>query len=222
MKLIIKIAMLVLAAATLVTLKPSAKADDGKVATVDVQRDANTLIVTVSMDKTEVTSLGVAVTFDEGMQLQSTSWIPEGLMANFDITKNKGVFSTGSSAAAIDGEVFRMVLSAADMEDYHEITVTFIGKNGINTVFDETTTISFGERKIVYGDANGDGAVTEEDAEAIKRYRAGLINETELNLSVCDLNNNGKVDAYDACLIQYYVSGKIDSFPIQNTSSVSN
>jgi len=222
MKFITKIAVCLLAALTLVTLKPAANAEDGKTASLTTQKKDNCLIISVSTEETEVTSLGVAVTFDSGMQLASAHWIPEGLMANFDTEKNKGVFSTGTSAAKIGGEVFETVLFVENMDDYHEITVTVIGKNGINTVFDETMTITYGEKKVVYGDANGDGIVNKDDATAIKRCRAGLTDATELNLSACDLDGNGKVDVYDACLIQYFVMGKIDKFPIQNASSVSN
>jgi hypothetical protein len=58
--------------------------------------------------------------------------------------------------------------------------------------------------------------VDNDDAAAIKAYRAGLVDGNTLNLNVCDLNGNGKVDAYDAYLIQLYAAKKINKFPCQN------
>jgi len=66
------------------------------------------------------------------------------------------------------------------------------------------------------GDANLDGEITAADATAIKEYRAGLLEESEIALDLCDVDGNGKVDVYDAYLIQLYVADTIDSFPANN------
>jgi len=69
---------------------------------------------------------------------------------------------------------------------------------------------------ILWGDADKNGEVTAQDAVAIKSYRAGLTEGSDLNLDACDLDGNGKVDAYDAYLIQLFVAEQIDRFPRQN------
>lgn len=74
------------------------------------------------------------------------------------------------------------------------------------------------EEKPLLGDANNDGLVNSNDADLLKQYRAGLIDASELNLEVCDLDGNEKVDAYDAYLIQLRLAGAIDKFPAENTT----
>jgi len=74
--------------------------------------------------------------------------------------------------------------------------------------------ISNGVYKVaLLGDANNDGVVNAEDAKLIKQYRAGLVEADALELDVCDLDGNGKVDVYDAYLIQLFVAGMVDVFP---------
>lgn len=70
--------------------------------------------------------------------------------------------------------------------------------------------------QILWGDADKNGSVTAEDAAAIKAYRAGLTDGSELDLTACDVSGDGKVDAYDAYLIQLFVATRIDRFPCQN------
>lgn len=69
---------------------------------------------------------------------------------------------------------------------------------------------------IAWGDANGDKQITDEDAALVKQYRAGLVGESALDLSLCDVDGNGKVDAYDAYLIQLFVALRLDQFPCEN------
>lgn len=64
------------------------------------------------------------------------------------------------------------------------------------------------------GDANTDGELTAADADIIKQYRAGLLEESEIALDLCDVDGNGKVDVYDAYLIQLYLAGRINHFPV--------
>lgn len=69
--------------------------------------------------------------------------------------------------------------------------------------------------QIVLGDVNRDGSVTDADASAIKAYRTGRISGSELDMSVADLDGNGKVDVYDAYLIQLFAAGRITKFPVE-------
>ena len=69
---------------------------------------------------------------------------------------------------------------------------------------------------LTLGDADGDGDVDNDDAVLIKRYRAGLVDTSELCLSACDLDGNGAVDVYDAYLIQLFLTGQLDKFPVES------
>ena len=94
--------------------------------------------VTVSLAQTTVSSLGVQVTCGEGLSVVSGQWLQSGLMASFDKTKNKGVFSPGG-ATEMSGTIFRVTLSA-NAPGTHAVSVKIIGKNGAETVFEETVT----------------------------------------------------------------------------------
>ena len=65
------------------------------------------------------------------------------------------------------------------------------------------------------GDANSDGIVDSYDATLIMQYDVDMIDETQLDLSVCDVSGDGVVDSYDATLIQQYDVDMIPSFPAQ-------
>jgi len=67
----------------------------------------------------------------------------------------------------------------------------------------------------VWGDADGNGEITDNDALLIKQYRAGLIAEEDLLLDLCDVDSNNKVDVYDAYLVQLHAAGIIDQFPVE-------
>jgi len=70
-------------------------------------------------------------------------------------------------------------------------------------------------QRTAWGDANGDKQITAEDARLIKQYRAGLVEDTALELTLCDLDGNNEVDVYDAYLIQIYLAGQISKFPCE-------
>lgn len=96
-----------------------------------------TVTVTLSLTETTVSSLGVQINCD-GMEVISGQWLQSGLMASFDLSKNKGVFSPGG-ATTMSGNIFRVTLKAAEPGN-HSVSVKVIGKNGTETVFEETVT----------------------------------------------------------------------------------
>jgi hypothetical protein len=63
------------------------------------------------------------------------------------------------------------------------------------------------------GDASGDGVVDSTDALYILYFDAGLVDETALNLSMCDVSGDGVVDSTDALYILYLDAGLITEFP---------
>ena len=97
-----------------------------------------TVTITVSMEQTNVSSLGVQVSCGDGLKIQSGQWLQSGLMASYDMSKHKGVFSPGG-AKDLSGQVFRLTVEAvkAGAESQH-VDIKLIGKNSTQTVFEET------------------------------------------------------------------------------------
>ena len=93
-----------------------------------------------------------------------------------------------------------------------------VGTYTVAIIFEDSIAITnlTVEPKIVMGDADGDEEVTANDALVLKQYRAGLADLDAAALSLCDVSGDGKVDVYDAYLIQLYVAEIIDTFPCEN------
>ena len=66
-----------------------------------------------------------------------------------------------------------------------------------------------------WGDADGDGAVTNADALLLMRYLIGADTVEEENLALCDVNGDGEINLADALLIMRKAMGTIDSFPVE-------
>ena len=65
-----------------------------------------------------------------------------------------------------------------------------------------------------YGDVDGDGYVTDADAQMVLEYVVDSIDLTPEQLERADVNNDSVVDSSDAALILQYVEGRIDTFPV--------
>ena len=59
----------------------------------------------------------------------------------------------------------------------------------------------------ITGDVNGSGAVDANDALLLMRYVLGLVEETDLDLTVADYDGDGSVNANDALMIMRYALG---------------
>lgn len=66
---------------------------------------------------------------------------------------------------------------------------------------------------LVYGDINNDGNIDSFDVVAVRQILNS--DNTSETYKAADLNGNNNVDAADMYLLQSYVIGKIDSFPIE-------
>lgn len=87
-----------------------------------------------------------------------------------------------------------------------------------NEALSKLTYIGDGEQLLPpcgnYGDVNGDGYVTEDDAQLIREYLAGNTELTAEQLIRADVSNDGVVSLKDATLISQYVEGIRDTFPV--------
>lgn len=67
----------------------------------------------------------------------------------------------------------------------------------------------------LFGDIDGDGGVTYEDAQLLFDYVAGAGRLTVSQLSASDINRDGSVTIGDAAMLFHYVSGLFPSLPFE-------
>jgi hypothetical protein len=71
------------------------------------------------------------------------------------------------------------------------------------------------KNKIIYGDIDGDGKVTEADGQMVMQAGTGAIELTSTQRIAADVNGDGYCDSSDALLIWKYADGTIDKFPVE-------
>lgn len=135
--------LLSLAAVFALAIPASAQAPVAHAALSDSQpAPEETFTCTISMDKTVVSSLGIEVVCPDALEVTAGQWLQTGLMANFDMSKTKGVFSPGG-AKEMEGTLFQLTLKAVKPSaEPIPFTVRLIGKNSTQTVVDETMTLT--------------------------------------------------------------------------------
>ena len=67
---------------------------------------------------------------------------------------------------------------------------------------------------IIWGDVNGDGVVTQDDATLLDSYNLGNISSIPNELAA-DVNGDGSITTADVALINAYALNRIDKFPVQ-------
>ena len=118
-----------------------------------------------------------------------------------------------------DGVVAVTLPAPADIDRYTDLQVVYIDDAGnvtpCETVVNPDGTITFytdhfsyyaivGTPAVVYGDANGDGAVNNRDVALLQQY----INKWEvvLDMTAADANGDGAVNNRDVALLQQYIN----------------
>ena len=149
---------------------------ENNIITFDVSAEDTAVTLTVAMQATEITSLGLSVTYSDGLTLTDPQWLMSGLIVSFDTEKDKGVYSPGKDPVTIGGNIFAFTLMVQELSTNAQVvTVTVIGKHGTETVFTETVSAMIREAAILWGDADGDSYVDAYDASLIKKYSVGAI-----------------------------------------------
>ncbi|TYQ16718.1 UNVERIFIED_CONTAM: dockerin type I repeat protein [Acetivibrio alkalicellulosi] len=73
-----------------------------------------------------------------------------------------------------------------------------------------------GEASFSYGDLDGDGQVTSNDYQLLKRHVLGMKNITDsMQLKAADVNGDGKINSIDLVLIRRYILEVISAFPVE-------
>ncbi len=85
-------------------------------------------------------SVGIAVDFGEDFELISGTWLKNGLISNYDTTKNRGVFAY-AEPSDMSGELFRLVLRTKNVESKNSnIKINVHMKNDDVDILNETLT----------------------------------------------------------------------------------
>lgn len=71
------------------------------------------------------------------------------------------------------------------------------------------------KKSIIYGDVNGDGAVTDEDADLISEHLAKVIKLEGDAFIAADVNGDGRLSLADVISVQRYIANLITEFPIE-------
>lgn len=74
------------------------------------------------------------------------------------------------------------------------------------------------ETKKIWGDANGDGTVTVLDVTAIQKHLVELDKIADEKIAI--VTGNDELSIADATLIQYFVAGLIDRFPVEESDEL--
>ena len=91
----------------------------------------------------------------------------------------------------------------------------FLFNEGTPEVGTMAGTIEIGE--VPYGDVSKDGQVTALDASQVLQAVVDLIEISAERRTRADVSGNGTVAAFDAALILDFVSGEIDTFPVERS-----
>ena len=74
------------------------------------------------------------------------------------------------------------------------------------------------ETQKIWGDANGDGTVTVLDVTAIQKHLVELDKIADEKIAI--VTGNAELSIADATLIQYFVAGLIDRFPVEESDGL--
>jgi hypothetical protein len=103
--------------------------------------------------------------------------------------------------------------------NYWGTTNVFVAQtNALNGMFSTNTLVPLAATNLFpQADVDGsdEGNLTRPaDADLVKKYIVGMTNLTAGQLSIADVDHNGKVDARDALIIESYVNGLIWKLPV--------
>ncbi len=80
-------------------------------------------------------------------------------------------------------------------------------KTGTGSVVTEFKVDAPDAPKAMYGDVNGDGAITVEDATLLQKISLGLVEATNEQLICADVTGDGNVSIRDVTLVQKFIAG---------------
>lgn len=86
----------------------------------------------------DATSASVSVSYGEGFELVSGTWLKTGAITHYDMQKDKGAMA-GMDSPDINGELFKLTLKAkAAFVDAQTVSITTTAKNSVDEVMNLT------------------------------------------------------------------------------------
>ena len=134
-----------------------------------------------------------------------------------DVTDTETVLSF-EGQMAIDPTDIKGLIALLNMLQAFEDTIlpTADGHEYIkNQILGVETIIEPEEPTGIWGDADSDGDVDNIDAMLVLRYYTGAIDESKLNLKVCDVDGVNSVNNIDSMQILRRYTGAISKFPVE-------
>lgn len=87
----------------------------------------------------DATSVAVAVSVDDGLELVSGAWLKSGSINSFDVSSKKGALG-GLSSPDVNGNLFKLVVKAKTVAAAQNVSVNVIAKNGASEILNVTPT----------------------------------------------------------------------------------
>ena len=117
--------------------------------------------------------------------------------------------------SAYAGQTIRVEIRHYNVTDMFQANVDYVEVSGAGGSEPEPTPTPTPEppAEVVWGDADGDGELTLQDALMIMRYALELVDD--INTELCDVNGDGEINMADALLVLRKVMGIIDGFPVE-------
>ncbi len=146
------------------------------------------------------------------------SWLSEGA------ARCKGNWSKNDikTSGTVSGRISRSVVIKAaciDKENNRDddaVVVNVTGKPAVTTPVPVTPTTSAQPRQLVcgsVGDVNGDGVISQTDADLVAQLVAGSRTPSAVELVRADVSGDGELKANDITLINRYLAGMDSTFP---------
>lgn len=175
-----------------------------RAAAPEVSFDACSVLLAYDANMLKFQSLQLTEPLLETAMLETEGGLRFG-GASLEGAAQSGVIATVTFTVLADGEAE----AAADPEH----TALLFSGYYVNVSAADLTTLTLPE-VVLYGDLNGDGEISVDDAVLLAMYCNGQKMLTDEQLACADLNGDGKISLIDAALLIQYCNGLIDSFPV--------
>ncbi len=146
------------------------------------------------------TQLYTIGTFDTAPALTSEKFaVSKGFISGIEPGTSPGELLSGLSS---DGGTLSVITSGGKQKTGGRVSTG----NFVRTVYGEGLSF-FDIAAVVYGDADGDGSITQEDLEALRQHIMNLNSLTGVYLEAADVNRDGNADSLDVLLLLKHIHG---------------
>lgn len=210
----------------------SASANAGENVTVKVQAAPNTgetstsingYAIQISYDSSVLTPVATGNTDATGASTYAENLLSSGVMVADVVDSKIAIGWANASATTVNSttDLAKVTFKVADGATVKstDLTVVVVASAKNSTTLETTNeaaggTITLGS-DILYGDVDGDGSVTADDASLVKQHIAKVITLEGDFLEAADVDGNSNITADDVSLIRQFVAKAISKFPVE-------